>query len=76
MKLKYTVPSRIAINLYDMNGNLGRVDGGMGFSLEYPQLVFEAFKSSDLNINTTGKISPEMIKDIKSSILKIISLLI
>jgi len=68
MKLRYVVPSRIAINLYDMNGDLGREDGGMGFSIEYPKLVFESFNSGDLNINNKANMSFEMIKDIKNSI--------
>lgn len=68
MRLRYIVPSRIAINLYDMNGDLGRVDGGMGFSLEYPKLVFESFNSGDINIYNKANMSFEMIKEIKNSI--------
>lgn len=59
-KLKYIVPSRIAINLYDMNGNLGRVDGGMGFSLEYPRLVFTAEKADTVKLNNTQVIGEEL----------------
>jgi len=68
MILKYKVPSRIAINLYDMNGNLGRVDGGMGFSLEYPRLVFTSSSSLNFNLISNEKLSDEMQKSIEESI--------
>jgi len=68
MKVKYNVPSRIAINLYDMNGDLGRVDGGMGFSLEYPRLIFEAEKSDELIIEDNNIIGQEMKNDIEKAL--------
>lgn len=52
--LKYTVPARIAIDLYDMNGNLGRLDGSMGFSIENPRLVFTAKESETILINANN----------------------
>ncbi len=62
--IRCKTPSRIAINLYDMEGGLGRVDGGMGFFLKYPSLVFRARQSGEITIK--GEISQE----IKLSILE------
>ena len=53
--LKVSVPARIAISLYDMNGNLGRIDGGMGFSLDWPRLVFSAKKIEGKDISIEGR---------------------
>lgn len=58
--LKYTVPSRIAIDLYDMNGDLGRIDGGMGFSLQWPRLVFTACGSDDVTVLNETVLAEEL----------------
>jgi beta-ribofuranosylaminobenzene 5'-phosphate synthase len=58
-EIEYSVPSRIAISLYDMNGDMGRIDGGMGFSLEYPRLIFRMSQANKQSIDQT-KISNEM----------------
>lgn len=44
--IKYTVPSRVAISLYDLNGELGRKNGGCGFSLNFPRIEAEITVSS------------------------------
>lgn len=54
-KIRASVPSRIAISLYDMNGSLGRIDGGMGFSLKWPRLCFTAIKTDNQNIIIKSK---------------------
>ncbi|TAJ44225.1 beta-ribofuranosylaminobenzene 5'-phosphate synthase [Methanofollis fontis] len=43
-------PSRIHMGLIDMNGSSGRVDGGIGLSVEDPAIVVEAKRSSELSI--------------------------
>jgi beta-ribofuranosylaminobenzene 5'-phosphate synthase len=63
--LRYEVPSRIAINLYDMNGDIGRVDGGMGFSLANPLLVFEARQSKSDVLEASCELGQEMRDSIK-----------
>jgi beta-ribofuranosylaminobenzene 5'-phosphate synthase len=32
-------PSRIHMGLIDMNAELGRVDGGVGLSIDYPHVL-------------------------------------
>ncbi|PKL71007.1 MAG: hypothetical protein CVV29_12890, partial [Methanobacteriales archaeon HGW-Methanobacteriales-2] len=34
-------PSRLHLTLIDLNGSLGRIDGGVGLTLEKPALVLE-----------------------------------
>ena len=48
---KYEVPSRLHITLCDMNGNLGRINGGLGFSINEPKLIFYAEKSNTIEIS-------------------------
>jgi len=38
-------PSRLHLGLLDMNGSLGRIDGGIGLALDEPRLVLSARKS-------------------------------
>ncbi len=44
-KIKIKTPSRIHITLIDLNGSIGRVDGGIGFALKNPyiEIVCEDF---------------------------------
>ncbi|MDN7025362.1 DUF98 domain-containing protein [Methanoculleus sp. FWC-SCC1] len=43
-------PSRIHITLLDMNGSLGRVDGGVGIALDHPATVLDARKSAGIAV--------------------------
>ena len=53
-EIKIITPSRLHITLIDLNGSYGRVDGGVGVTLDEPSMVFRA-KKADLNeINVTG----------------------
>jgi beta-ribofuranosylaminobenzene 5'-phosphate synthase len=70
--LKVTVPSRIAISLYDMNGSLGRNDGGMGFSLKWPRLCFFAKKNNKKRIEVY---CPSVSNEMKESIVSCLELI-
>jgi beta-ribofuranosylaminobenzene 5'-phosphate synthase len=50
MKLKIISPSRIHLGLIDLNGSIGRVDGGIGIALNHPNFVIEGRESSDIEI--------------------------
>ncbi len=41
MKVRVITPSRIHVTLIDLNGSIGRVDGGVGFALESPKMIVE-----------------------------------
>lgn len=43
-------PARIHMALIDMNGSSGRVDGGIGLSVEEPTIVIEAKQRSELSV--------------------------
>ncbi len=51
--LEITTPSRLHITLIDMNASIGRVDGGIGITLDEPVIRISAEKSE--NIEITGK---------------------
>ncbi|MCP8322186.1 MAG: hypothetical protein H3Z52_14805 [archaeon] len=40
--MRVKTPSRLHITLIDLNGKLGRIDGGVGIALEEPSIVLEA----------------------------------
>lgn len=51
--MKVRTPSRIHISLIDLNGGIGRVDGGVGLALEQPGFLFSAEKAESLTV--TGR---------------------
>ena len=52
MKVRIRTPSRIHITLIDLNGALGRVDGGVGLALEEPfiEIIAEADESGGVAV--------------------------
>ncbi|WP_421077435.1 beta-ribofuranosylaminobenzene 5'-phosphate synthase [Methanothermococcus sp. Ax23] len=50
MKLTIISPSRIHLGLIDLNGSIGRVDGGIGITLNHPNFIVEGRGSSDIEI--------------------------
>lgn len=48
-------PARIHMGLIDMNGSSGRVDGGIGLSLEDPTVVVEAKRSDEILIRSDNE---------------------
>jgi beta-ribofuranosylaminobenzene 5'-phosphate synthase len=43
-------PSRLHLGLIDLNGALGRVDGGIGIALDHPRTVIEACRKGNLTV--------------------------
>ncbi len=48
--IRVETPSRIHITLIDLNGSIGRIDGGIGIALKEPKIVVEIEKSSDFEV--------------------------
>ncbi len=48
--LKITTPSRLHITLIDMNASIGRVDGGIGLTLDRPVISIKVEKSDIIDI--------------------------
>jgi len=48
-------PSRLHITLIDLNGSIGRLDGGVGLALDFPSVKINAREAAELSIsgNTT-----------------------
>ncbi len=49
--MRIRTPSRIHVTLIDMNGAIGRVDGGVGFALNEPFVEIEAFESEEVSVS-------------------------
>ncbi len=60
--LKIKTPSRIHMTLIDMNGSLGRVDGGIGITLEEPNIVITAKKSDSVEVRGDPELNQRMKK--------------
>ncbi|WP_456474698.1 beta-ribofuranosylaminobenzene 5'-phosphate synthase [Candidatus Pyrohabitans sp.] len=48
--VRVTTPSRLHMTLIDLNGALGRVDGGIGIALREPGMVVEVERSRSLRV--------------------------
>ena len=48
--IRISTPARLHFGLIDMNGERGRVDGGVGLALTNPHTVIEARKSENLEV--------------------------
>ncbi|MDP3879591.1 MAG: beta-ribofuranosylaminobenzene 5'-phosphate synthase [Dehalococcoidales bacterium] len=49
-EIRIACPSRLHLGLIDLNGEIGRIDGGTGITLEQPRTVIHAMKSDHLEI--------------------------
>jgi len=50
-KIIVTAPSRIHLGLIDMNGSLGRIDGGVGIALKDPGIMIEVKRGDGIEIH-------------------------
>ena len=60
--IRIVTPSRIHITLIDLNGSLGRVDGGIGIALNHPSIVISAEKADELSIEGRSALSKQIRK--------------
>ena len=53
--IEVVTPSRLHITLIDLNGSLGRIDGGVGLTLDFPSMKINAREDAQLAVsgNTT-----------------------
>jgi len=53
--IEVVTPSRLHITLIDLNGSLGRIDGGVGLTLDFPSVKINAREDAQLSVlgNTT-----------------------
>ncbi len=50
MRAVVSAPARIHISLLDLSGDLGYLDGGMGFAIKFPRTVVVASPSNELEV--------------------------
>jgi beta-ribofuranosylaminobenzene 5'-phosphate synthase len=64
-------PSRLHMTLIDLNGAIGRIDGGVGLTIEEPKLILEA-KTQDEGLDIIFKesqnLSGELVRDYREKI--------
>jgi beta-ribofuranosylaminobenzene 5'-phosphate synthase len=60
--LRIKTPSRIHMTLIDLNGSIGRVDGGIGITLEEPSIIITAEKSDAVEVRGDPDLRERMQK--------------
>ncbi|WP_281175411.1 beta-ribofuranosylaminobenzene 5'-phosphate synthase family protein [Methanogenium cariaci] len=61
-------PARIHMGLIDMNGSSGRVDGGIGLSLEDPAVVLEAKRSDEIRVRGDSENTDRIKKTVENTL--------
>ncbi|NHI91734.1 MAG: hypothetical protein EAX96_04460 [Candidatus Lokiarchaeota archaeon] len=68
-KLRIKTVSRLHFGLIDLNGSLGRIDGGIGLALNYPNTILEATpETKDIIIETESQ--EDDIREIIEKVIK------
>ena len=63
-------PSRLHLTLIDMHGGSGRVDGGVGITLDEPGILIEVRQSPSLEVQGCDSITRERLMDTACQVLK------
>jgi beta-ribofuranosylaminobenzene 5'-phosphate synthase len=63
-------PSRIHVSLIDMHGGSGRVDGGIGITLDEPGILLEAELSPSLSVTDCDQATRERIGKVAADVLQ------
>src|SRR6202142_4682202 len=51
VKVYVKTPARLHLGLIDLSGDLGRIFGGLGVAIDYPNVILEAEKSQTLTVS-------------------------
>ncbi|MBN1167773.1 MAG: DUF98 domain-containing protein [Methanospirillaceae archaeon] len=63
-RLLIEAPSRLHLGLIDMHGGLGRVDGGIGITLQNPKTLLEIKPHASLQVHGTDPDSVSVVRDV------------
>lgn len=63
-------PSRIHVSLIDMHGGSGRVDGGIGITLDEPGILLEVQQSPAIRVTGCDAVTQERLAGIASDVLR------
>lgn len=66
-------PSRLHLTLIDMNGSLGRVDGGVGITLASPATLLEAHAHDEIQVKGGDEASRERVRRVAEEVKKSLS---
>ena len=69
-KVRVQTPSRIHVTLIDLNGSLGRIDGGVGFALKEPEIILEAMPGNGEVVSNPG-VHSELVERAKTVLEKL-----
>ena len=72
--MKIKTPSRIHITLVDLNGAIGRIDGGVGLALEEPNIKLIAKESENVVVSGNA-INLERFKAVAGKMVELLSLI-
>ncbi|MCG9127189.1 beta-ribofuranosylaminobenzene 5'-phosphate synthase [Candidatus Poribacteria bacterium] len=69
-KIQITTPSRLHFSLIDLNGKLGRIDGGFGLAINNPNFQIIAEPASDIYIQSKDYLdrATEIVATLKKSL--------
>jgi beta-ribofuranosylaminobenzene 5'-phosphate synthase len=51
IKVYVKTPARLHLGLIDLNGDIGRIYGGLGVALDHPNVILETQKSKPLTVS-------------------------
>lgn len=60
--IRIKTPSRVHITLIDLNGSIGRVDGGVGITLDHPSIEVTAVESDVVSVAGDPELNERMRK--------------
>ena len=63
-------PSRLHLTLIDMHGGSGRVDGGVGITLDEPGILLEISANPELEVNGCDSVTRERVVDTAQRVLQ------
>ncbi|MHB8162937.1 MAG: beta-ribofuranosylaminobenzene 5'-phosphate synthase [Methanoregula sp.] len=69
-RIVVNTPSRIHVSLIDMHGSSGRVDGGIGITLDEPGILLEVQQSPEIRITGCDAATQERLGGIASNVLR------
>jgi beta-ribofuranosylaminobenzene 5'-phosphate synthase len=70
IELIINTPSRLHLTLIDLNGERGRLDGGVGITLNEPELVVGLEASDDMGVEFTSHAEGKLREEYRSKIME------
>jgi len=65
LMIRITTPSRLHLTLIDMNASIGRVDGGVGITLDEPGICITAEPEATVTVTGDDQLAERMMRAVK-----------